>query len=1193
MRNRAARRWLSVCFTVCFLLTAFAVSQDPDEQNRLGRKDDPAAREQWFRRGRQTRNGQPAAKMLHQAHIAKMRMRAQRESQFRAATTAHHALSGNLSASVGTWTNLGPRPIVDNTAVPNGYGPLAGRVTAVVVDQTDATGNTVLAAGAYGGVWRSINAAASDPSLVQWTPLIDDQPTLAVGAIALQPGNSNVVLVGTGEPDYAFDSYYGVGILRSTDGGKTWNTINNASTPSGSRSLYGSGVSQFAFSTKNTNTVVASTSFATVYPSTIGNAIAGTLLSTDAGATWTVIPFTNDNSKFYAASASSVVYNPKEDKFYAVLPYFGVYVSQGTSAAGFTSFIRLKNQPGKTGVLSTTACPASFSANCPLLRGTLTVRPVASASDPDQMFIWFVADGNGDAKDDQGIWKSSTDSTGTVTWTSVSDSGIQNCGDSYGCGTTQSFYNLYLNAVPNGTNTDLYAGTINIYKCSITSANPTCTATPFKNLTHVYGCSNISQVHPDQHAMDFLLSNPAIAYFGNDGGVNRSLSAQTNLNSGSCTGAANAFDNLNSHIGPLTQFMWGSNHPTDPNTLMGGSQDNGTMAMAPSSPAPGDAGWWEINGGDGGYNWIDPVTPTNWYSAYTGVSVQYCTSTINCNTNIFAPIIEEDLSNGSTHQVNGDYSNFYTPYILDPARPTQILVGTCRVWRGGNSAASWPSGSNQNALSHKLGTTSDTVCNIDDDPIQALAAGGPSGTNGSKVIYAGTSHGHVYMTTHADTGITAWTDITGSINPNGFPISGVALDPQDPTGMTAYAVIQGFMNADGGHVWRTGDGGANWDDISSTRGALPDAPVNDIVIDPDTRMLYVATDIGVYTSIPGGAWNEIGYPYAPGYLPNVAVLHVAIFKNGTDKRLRAWTHGRGVWETLLAATPDLTISTESLQFTAVVNSSSNPQSVVLTNTGSSSITLGTPSLSTSSEFSLASSTCGASLAVNASCSINLIFQPTVPGETLDRLFIPNSSVSQPSLWVDLAGNATNNATDFAFNFGSSPTSVTVTAGQTAVFNFNVDSAPTAGLYFTPSVNFVCSGLPSRATCSFNPSPITSAGAETLSITTAAATQASVQPGTGPLEKLGLYSTVFALSGFLLLGPGFVTASRRRALLRMYGTFLVAILLIGIIACGGGSSSSNSTTKTTIPGTPPGTYSVTITGTYGNVIHTQIVTLTVQ
>ena len=97
------------------------------------------------------------------------------------------------------------------------YGLVTGRATTVVVDQNDPSGNTVYLGGAYGGVWKSTSAANSDITKVFWKPIIDDQATVAVGAIAVQPGNGNVVLVGTGEANSSTDSYYGLGILRSAD----------------------------------------------------------------------------------------------------------------------------------------------------------------------------------------------------------------------------------------------------------------------------------------------------------------------------------------------------------------------------------------------------------------------------------------------------------------------------------------------------------------------------------------------------------------------------------------------------------------------------------------------------------------------------------------------------------------------------------------------------------------------------------------------------------------------------------------------------------------------------------------------------------------------------------------------------------------------------------------------------------------
>ncbi|HEY3930009.1 MAG TPA: hypothetical protein VGL89_16685, partial [Candidatus Koribacter sp.] len=1169
MRIRQSLRF-PICTLICivFLLTCFAAPQDPDE--KLGRKDDPAGRDAWFRRGRQTRNGEPAAKALHRAYIAKMKMRAARESKFRSLAAARQQPSSALAASVGTWTNLGPRPIVDSPGAPNGYGPLAGRVTAIAVDQTDATGNTVLAAGAYGGVWRSSNAAASDPTQVQWTPLIDDQATLSVGAIALQPGNSNVILVGTGEPDYAIDSYYGVGILRSTDGGATWDTISNTND---GFSLYGTGTAQFAFSTKNPNIVMAAMSSFAVYPST-SIVYGAPLLSADAGASWVTIPFTNDNSNYYITSVSAIVYNPKEDKYYAVLPFTGVYVSNTTASAGITSFVRLKNQPGASGTLSLANCPLNGNGNCPLLRGAMTVRPVASSSDLDQMYIWFVANGGGGSGDDQGIWRSSTDSGGTVTWTQVSDSGISSCGDSYGCGTTQTFYNLYVNAVPNGTSTDLYAGTINIFKTNITCSGSTCTSSGFKNLTHVYGCNTISAVHPDQHALDFLVSNPNIIYFGDDGGVNRTLSSYTNLNTGSCPSGstkANAFDNLNSHIGPLTQFQWGTNHPTDPSTLMGGSQDNGTMAVSGSSPAGGDAGWWEVNGGDGGYDWIDPVTPTNWYSAYTGVTIQKCTDTISCNTNTFLPIVEEDLDQGTSHQVDGDNSNFYTPYILDPAKTTQIIVGTCRVWRGGNTAGAWANNSTANVLSHHLGNTSDAACGSNTDPVQALAAGGPSTSSGSKVIYAGTSGGHLYMTSNATTGVATWTDVTSNISPEGFPVSAIVIDPSDATGMTAYAGIQGFTSSGSGHIWKTTNGGSSWTDESA---ALPPAPVNDLAIDADTDYVYAATDVGVFTNSASVTWTEVGptpLMVSSGYLPNVAVLHIALYKNGSDKRLRAFTHGRGVWETALMLS-DLTIAPNTLQVTANAGSSSTASSTITNNT-SGAITLGAPALNnpSSSYFSLVSAgtSCGTtvtSLASGANCTIKVAFAPPAgtEGGTGDSVVLSTNDTNIPTITVGLMGTITDHASDFSFDFGSNNTSQTVNAGQTATYNFNLDGSP-SGSAFNPSLSLTCS-VPSAATkttCTFSSSSVSTPGAVTMSIKTTAATTTSTQRAAAtPKRGPGfLAALTFPALGLLIL-PMVSTKSRRKRMLMYSAMLLIALALLGMAACGGGGSGGGSGTTPT-------------------------------
>src|ERR1700741_3521808 len=297
---------------------------------------------------------------------------------------------------------------------------------------------------------------------------------------------------------------------------------------------------------------------------------------------------------------------------------------------------RLVNQPGGA-LLSAAACPPQSTSNnyaCPIYRAEITVVPSRN-----EMYAWYVSVDLGGNVVDRGIWQSVDG--GLSPWKSISNSAIANCGDAYGCGVQQGTYNLELLAVPNGAATDLYAGAINLYKCRITTQNPTCSSSPFLNLTHAYGCSPIgapAHVHPDQHALAYAIptsgtdSGNALLYFANDGGIYRALNGFSGFNSGACSGT-NEFDDLNQNLGSMTQFVSFSQHPTDPNTLLGGTQDNGSPA---SNAATSSLAWGNVLGGDGGYNAIDPGLPSNWYASNPdvppgGLGVQRCTSGVNCN----------------------------------------------------------------------------------------------------------------------------------------------------------------------------------------------------------------------------------------------------------------------------------------------------------------------------------------------------------------------------------------------------------------------------------------------------------------------------------------------------------------------------------------------------------------------------------
>ena len=53
----------------------------------------------------------------------------------------------------------------------------------------------------------------------------DNQPSLAIGSLAVAPSNDSVVYAGTGEGALSGDSYFGNGVLKSTDGGNTWSHV--------------------------------------------------------------------------------------------------------------------------------------------------------------------------------------------------------------------------------------------------------------------------------------------------------------------------------------------------------------------------------------------------------------------------------------------------------------------------------------------------------------------------------------------------------------------------------------------------------------------------------------------------------------------------------------------------------------------------------------------------------------------------------------------------------------------------------------------------------------------------------------------------------------------------------------------------------------------------------------------------------
>jgi hypothetical protein len=1058
----------------------------------------------WNRRGRRVPPGQSAAGLRFRAYRQKMAMRARRNSTSSPVPSSPHPLIANnpmsgASASssnsgLTVWTPLGPSPLASDATGDGAqdYNWVSGRATSVLIDPADTSGNTVLLGAAYGGLWKSANAGSENPNpaLVTWRALIDDQPTLAVGAIALQPvgkGNaSNVILVGTGETNSSGDSYYGLGILRSADGGSTWTQITGIGQPP-DQSFLGIGFSKIAFSTSNPSLAVAATAgdngLYVGLEEDANSTARGLYYSQDGGLSWNRVTLSDGA---VPASATAVVYNPSQGAsgtFYAFIRRHGMY-----SSTDGQHFARLTSQPGPG--LASGLCPAGSNASsCLIYRGEFAVVPGRN-----EMYAWIVdvqPDNIGNPSPvDEGIWRTTN---GGTSWTAIPDNGIANCGDSAfgpnsGCGVEQGWYNLELAAIPNAAGTDIYAGAVNLYKCTI-AGGTACTQGDWINLTHAYGCSPLAapaHVHPGQHGIAFLVaSGKAVGYFAHDGGISRALDGYAGLNTGSCTGT-NQFDSLSQTLGSMTEFVSLSVHPTSADILLGGAQDNGSPK---TSAATSNTTWQNALGGNGGFTAINPANPDEWFAANPYVTIMKCELGTACNDADFFQVV------GSS-DLGGDEGAYDTPYILDPQNSSELLVGTCRVWRISSSGAA------PLQLSDDFDTLGTGACTGDEiNLVNELAAGGPAVNGNSSVVYAVTNGdgplskslsgplgGEVWVTANA--GVTMMADVTQNVNPQGYAISSVALDKSDGTGNTAYVGIMGFSTLafPTSHVWKTANAGADWTDWSGTGVTeLPDAPVNALLVDSQAGQIYAGTDVGVFvSSTMTASWTEVGPapgPGASGYLPDAPVTALQLFNpNAGTKTLVASTYGRGIWNYALATSPDYTNAISNSPLTVFPTQSATFDGTLRTLNGYASPV----NLSCSGAAPPICSPMPAQIAFNGTPTVT--YTVTAGGSAGDYSFNAHA--------VGTDGNAithdapvTLHVVDFNLTVPS-PNSVSVGQGGTSpASTFQVTAAGS----FAATVTLSCpAGLPSGAACVFSPSssvnPTSSAPVTvTLTVTAIAAT----------------------------------------------------------------------------------------------------------
>ena len=734
---------------------------------------------------------------------------------------------------------------------------VGGRFTSLAA----APDGSIFAGAADGGVWKTADGGQT------WSPVFDTQGTLSIGALLVVPGTSGyTVYAGTGEANTSSDSYAGIGVLASTNGGSTWSRV-------GGSELNGALVFRLA---QDGAKIFAATSHG-LYAFTTGASTSWTAVLQPAGP-----PVSGKNFNLAVGNMiTDVAVRPGTGghQVLAVAGWRGGASTNGLylSNDGGATFTYLSSPQGWPAIQDEGRTTLAFSATGDRLYAVVQSPYLLNVgTNGKTLLTGAFSSANGDPN---GPWtqiaqsEQLANSGSAQQWKRIGTKG-------YGPG-IQAWYNQFL-AVDPANSDHVYLGLEEVYE-SLNGGGKWNTVAPYWNFgfscfsyNPFEGTCNHQQAHSDQHAA--IVAGGKL-WIGNDGGVYaRSL---TDHNVGD-------WADLNPHIDALQYYAATGSKD---GLIYGGLQDNGSNKVFTTPTAVTDdngnplvVSSVQVFGGDGGYTIVDPNNSQKVITEYTGLTAL---SSVDGGKN-WNFIVPPDPD-----------PRFISPINMDRTNSNHLVAGGAIVWNsegGITTNVSW-----QNIFDTRTavgGNGASEVTALDAftaaDGTQYVAAGWCGPCNVSFGSGSGFHAGFVMLnnsggTWHATTQVCSGTKAPCSA---GLPlryISGVRIDTNNPN--HAYITLSGYSrrwmigpdDPGAGHVFETTNGGAAWTDVS---GNLPDVPMDDLVF--AGGKLDVATDFGVYTSADDGtSWSRLGTN-----LPNVVVDQLTLDPNGN---LVAATHGRGIW----------------------------------------------------------------------------------------------------------------------------------------------------------------------------------------------------------------------------------------------------------------------------------------------------------
>jgi hypothetical protein len=821
----------------------------------------------------------------------------------------------------------------------------SGRISALAIESNCTQRHCRLYVGAAGGgIWRTDNAMSNTP---HWRFISDTFATNAIGSIAIDPSDStgNTIYVGTGEPNASADSGAGQGVYKSTNGGETWSLL------PGSTLAINRSIGSVVIDPTNSNTIYVGTTrgvrgFSAVIGGATGNPPPGTgspvglYKSVDGGNSFTEIFDGPSNTPGGFSEGVNLVALDPSDPTTVYISAFGIGV--------------LRSSPSDmAGAFQPVFISLGFSTN-PALEDSFARTAFALTTKNGQTRM-YVNDGGSSGPPSQpgsAVWRNDNmnqpaaalvvSGANGPSWKNLTSSNVADPGfAAYNLCTGQCWYDNEI-YTPKGRPDSVYVlgsfeygelGRVSNARAVIRSTtagdpDPANNNRTFTDLTvDATSSTTPNSIHPDQHALVFLPSNPDVWFEGSDGGLMRSSGVYTDISSQCASRGLNAaqtttcqrllssvptaLTSLNTGLDTL-QFQSLSINPKKPTQeLLGGTQDNGTFLYEGSSVL-----WPQTIGGDGGQSGFNVSNPDIRFHTY------------------FLPQI--DVNFRGTDTLGWDWvadtffpggnlienASFYIPIISDPNRKRagSLFAGLEGVWRtrdDGGSQASLDVHCNEFTgdftitcgdwveLASPTGTT-DPNGRLDSTVYGSTRTGGfvaaitrAPGDTGT--LWAATSVGRVFISKNAD----AVSNVAGadgssvtftrldSLDPNspGRFISSIYVDPRNPNhAWISYSGYSARTPSQPGHVFSV-----TYDPVGSTAswtsldGSLGDIPVTALVRDDATGDLYAANDFGVLR-LPRGStvWRTAARGLPMAEIPGLSI----------DTRARvlyAATHGRGAY----------------------------------------------------------------------------------------------------------------------------------------------------------------------------------------------------------------------------------------------------------------------------------------------------------